>query len=444
MRRQQPHPRLSHPHQRRGRTRPATAPAQGHRDVAGRTRSQASARLAALALALATLLGATACRGAGGTSTAGPAASGAPTATAAAGQTTGPHQPGVQPGAQWETVDPAKAGLDPAKLNEIAKTAETGRSNCLLVVRDGKIAGEWYFHGTHADTVQDVFSVTKSVTSTLVGIAQDDGDLKIGDSASTWIPMWGQTPSRAVTVRDLLSNDSGRRWSVGVDYAQLIRARDQTAFAVGLDQQHPPGQVWAYNNSAIQTLSQVLTGATGQAPAAFAASRLFGPLGMTHTSMTPDGAGNTRTYTGLHTTCRDLARFGLLALDHGSWHGKQIVSADWLRAATATSSTELNAAYGYLWWLNHEGVVGSPLVATDLSQAGDQATHDGQLVPAAPADMFWAIGLGNQIVQVDPGSGTVVVRLGPPEPSPRPPTFGPAEASRVVTQAVTGPVAGAG
>lgn len=387
--------------------------------------SRSRARPLAAAAALAALLAA-GCQGS--------AAAGAPPAASASrGQS--PHQPG----ADWETVAPASVGLDPKVLADLAKTAETGRSNCLLVVRDGKIAGEWYFRGTNANTEQDVFSATKSVTSTLAGIAQDDGDLRISQPASTWIPAWKGTPSAGVTVRDLLSNDSGRQWSVDLDYNQLIHARDKTAFAVGLGQSAQPGQVWAYNNSAIQTLDQVLQGATGQDPAAFAQQRLFAPLGMTHTSMSHDGAGNTEMFTGVHTTCRDLARFGQLALDHGEWHGRQIVSTDWLRAATGTSSTPLNAAYGYLWWLNHQGLVGNPLVATDLSQVGNQTATQGRLVPGAPDDMFWAIGLGNQVVQVDPATDTVVVRLGLPAAIPKPPTFGPGEASRVVTQAVTGP-----
>jgi CubicO group peptidase (beta-lactamase class C family) len=392
-------------------------------------RSRGRARPLAALAALVALLAA-ACQG-GAAASAPPA--GSATASGSAGQA--PHQPGPD----WETVAPAAVGLDPTVLADLAKTAETGRSNCLLVVRDGKIAGEWYFRGTNANTEQDVFSATKSVTSTLAGIAQDDGDLKITEPASTWIPAWKGTPSAAITVRDLLSNDSGRQWSIDLDYDQLIRARDKTAFAVGLGQTSQPGQVWAYNNSAIQTLDQVLQGATGQDPAAFAQRRLFGPLGMTHTSMSHDGAGNTEMFTGVHTTCRDLARFGQLALDHGEWHGRQIVSTDWLRAATGTSSTPLNAAYGYLWWLNHQGLVGNPLVATDLSQVGNQTATQGRLVPGAPDDMFWAIGLGNQVVQVDPGTDTVVVRLGIPDASPKPPTFGPGEASRVVTQAVTGP-----
>ena len=91
------------------------------------------------------------------------------------------------------------------------------------------------------------------------------------------------------------------------------------------------------------------------------------------------------------------------------------MSSAWVKDATGHSSQELNAAYGYLWWLNRKGVIGSPLVATDLSKAQNPTTTKGQIVPGAPDDMFWALGLGNQIVQVDPGSKTVVVRLGTAE-----------------------------
>ncbi len=358
----------------------------------------------------------------------------APSSTRASSTTTAPS---VVLGADWEKVAPAAVGLDAAKLDQIAQVAEAGKSKCLVVVRDGKLAGEWYFRGTNEHTSQDVFSMTKSVSSTLVGIAQDDGDLKITDHASTWIPQWKNTPADAVTVRDLLSNDSGREWSPAIDYVQLLAAADRTAFAVGLPQAEPPGQVWAYNNSAIQTLQPVVQAATGQDVVGFAQQRLFGPLGMTDTRMTTDRAGNAQMFEGVQSTCRDMARFGVLMLNHGKWGDEQVVSPAWVQDATGHSSQVLNAAYGYLWWLNRKGVIGSPLVATDLSKAQNPTTTKGQVVPGAPDDMFWALGLGNQIVQVDPGSKTVVVRLGTAEARPQPPTFGPAEASKVVTDAVT-------
>jgi CubicO group peptidase (beta-lactamase class C family) len=341
------------------------------------------------------------------------------------------------PGDAWETVDAASVGLDAAKLAEIAAVAATGKSNCLVVARDGRLAGEWYFRGTTASTTQNVFSVTKSVSSTLVGIAQDDGDLDIEAPAATWITEWASTPSDIVTVRELLSNDSGRQWSPAIDYVELIRVPDRTAFGIGLQQETAPGTVWAYNNSAIQTLQRVVQAATGEDVVDFARRRLFDPLGMADTAMTTDQAGNAQMFQGLQTTCRDLARFGVLLLNHGVWGDEQIVSSEWVEAATGRSSTELNAAYGYLWWLNREGIIGNPLVATSLDAVENPATARGQLVPGAPEDLFWAIGLGNQVVQIDPASRTVVVRLGTYEPRPQPPTFGPREASRVVTEAVT-------
>ena len=147
------------------------------------------------------------------------------------------------PGASWQKVPPAAVGLDAARLAQIAAQARRGKWNCLVVVRDGKLAGEWYFRGTGPSTTQDVFSATKSVASTLVGIAQDDGDLRVGDSASKWIPQWKGTPAEAVTVRDLLSMDSGRQWSPFTDYVRLLSASDRTAFAIGLDQASAPGRL---------------------------------------------------------------------------------------------------------------------------------------------------------------------------------------------------------
>lgn len=340
----------------------------------------------------------------------------------------------VNPGATWQKATPASVGLDPAKLGQIAARARRGKSNCLVVVRDGKLAGEWYFRGTRPNTTQDVFSATKSIASTLVGIAQDDGDLHIADRAATWIPQWKRTPSRSVTVRDLLSMDSGRQWSPFIDYVRLLTARDRTDFAVALSQSAAPGTVWAYNNSAVQTLDRVLQNATGTSPVAFAEQRLFMPLGMAHTSMSTDAAGNAQMFEGVRSTCRDLARFGVLMLDHGTWNGRQIVSPAWVHAATGVSSTVLNAGYGYLWWLNHKGVVASVLAATSLRGARHAAR--GRLVPGAPDGMYWALGLGNQLIQVDPGTRTVVVRLGTADPLSAPPTFGPADASKVVTEAV--------
>jgi CubicO group peptidase (beta-lactamase class C family) len=340
------------------------------------------------------------------------------------------------PGAEWQKVTPASVGLSASALQQVARTAQVGKSHCLVVVRDAKIAGEWYFDGTGPDSTHNVFSATKSIASTLVGIAQDEGDLRITDRVSTYVPEWRDTPSADVTIRDILSGVSGRQWSPAIDYSQLVHAQDADAFAVGLQQSAAPGTVWNYNNSADQVLDVVLQRATHEDVAQFAHDKLFAPIGMRHTHLTTDPSGNALLYEGMQSNCEDMARFGLLFLDRGRWGTRQIVSSAWVDAATGASSSKLNAAYGYLWWVNRPGLLKGPLSATNVAAAAHPETTEGQLVPSLPATTYWALGLGNQVVQVDPGSRTVVARLGTAQPQPKPPTFGPHEASKVVTEAV--------
>lgn len=323
------------------------------------------------------------------------------------------------PGNEWAAVEPGEAGFDPAGLDRLAAQAEAAGSACLVVTRDGEVVDERYWQGMAADTPREAFSVTKSVTSTLVGIARDEELLDLAEPAAEHIPQWSDTPAEAVTVENLLSNDSGRHWDFATDYgAMAIRATDKTAFAIDLAQDDAPGEVWAYNNSAIQTLSTVLESATGESPVEFARTRLFEPLGMRHSELTTDAAGNALTYAGMKTTCLDLARFGYLMLRDGMWAGEPMVSSDYVEQATGKSSTPLNAAYGWLWWLNHRGPIGSPRLAT--TGVADAPIADGQLVPDAPDDVFWALGFQNQIVAVIPSEGIVAVRLGaaPPPGSP--------------------------
>jgi CubicO group peptidase (beta-lactamase class C family) len=343
----------------------------------------------------------------------------------------------VYPGDTWDRADAAELGFDATALDEIAARAERSGSNCLVVTRGGQIVADWYWNGTDASSSQEVFSASKSVTSTLVGIAQADGDLDIGDRAAEYIPDWRGTPSEDVTIENLLANDSGREWSLDIDYRELIGSGDKTGFAVALGQDEAPGTTWAYNNSAIQALDAVMTASTGQDTADYAAERLFAPLGMEDSEMARDAAGNTLTFMGVQSTCEDLARFGYLFLRDGWWGDTQVVPEGWVTAATGQPSQELSSAYGYLWWLNRPGPAADPTQA--VAPGGDEDDDGDQMVPAAPEDMYWALGLGGQIVSVDPGSETVVVRLGPAGPPEGEDGFGTADAAAVVTTALVDP-----
>ena len=333
----------------------------------------------------------------------------------------------------WPKADPAALGFRPERLTHLAQDAKRLDSSCYAVVRNGRLVGDWNW-GLQRLAPREVFSVTKSVTSALVGIAVRDGSLRLGDRVSRYVPSWRGTDSQSVTVRHLLSNDSGRFWSEQSDYVDMTGARDRTAYAVALSQQHPPGSAWAYNNAAIQVLDRVLEQATGMPTADFAAKRLFAPLAMTHTQMTRDASGrSTNSYFGLQTTCLDLARFARLYLEEGTVDGRRILPRAYVEASVGASSTTLNAAYGYLWWLNRYGTLRG---ATDQVDAAGQPVevHTGRLVPGASPSLYSAIGLGGQIAMVDPRSGTIVVRLGKASPGVQP--YGLRNAAKVVTWAL--------
>jgi len=342
----------------------------------------------------------------------------------------------VYPGTQWDHVDAASAGFDQAGLDEIATRAKKGGSNCFLVSRRGKIVDEQYWNNTTPDSAQEVFSATKSYTSTLVGIAQHDGKLDIADKASKYIPQWAGGPSADVTLKNLLQMDSGRHWDVKTDYLDMaVTAKDKTAFSIALGQDAPPGTKWVYNNAALQTMATVLQQATGEDPATFAQDKLLGPIGMAQSRMIKDASGGTLMFMGLQSTCRDMARYGYLMLNNGKWKNTQVVPAAWVHDATGHSSQPGNAGYGYLWWLNRKGPIVDPLLAA-VGKPGSEVTI-GQMAPGAPADMYWAIGLGGQFIQVDPGSATVVVRLGPARAPDGAREFSQRDTADVVTQALT-------
>src|SRR5262249_23724218 len=153
-------------------------------------------------------------------------------------------------------------------------------------------------NGTNEASSQEVFSATKSYASTLVGMAQADGKLRITDKASKYITEWQGTPSESITIEDLLAMDSGRQLSPRIAYPQLPFAPDMAALAIGLTQEHDSGTAWGYNNAGVQTLEAILSRALGGDVASYAQDRLLDPIGMTDSHMTTDRFGNTKLFMG--------------------------------------------------------------------------------------------------------------------------------------------------
>lgn len=320
--------------------------------------------------------------------------------------------PSVSPSAP---SSPSPSPTPAPDFTELDGLVDAAGSTCTLVLRGDEVVHEHPAGARHA--TRRVYSVTKSVVGVLLAVAAADGDLDLDDPVSQHVPTW-PADSADVTIRHLMSMTSGRRWTEGLD-AAMIGADDQTAAALAAGQQDEPGAMWRYDNLATQLLSVVLTSAVGDVEA-FARERLFDPLGLVDTSWERDRAGRIKTYAGIVSSCADLARLGVLMRDGGAFRGRRILSAGAVAELTATSS-ELNAAYGLLWWTNARGRVQEVRRAAGFEQ--DRPPFTGRLAPGSPPDAFWALGWGNQFLAVVPSADVVAVRLGPKPAGPEVLTF---------------------
>ena len=312
----------------------------------------------------------------------------------------------VYPGINWPTIDAEDAGFDLAALERVAEFADETDAHCFVVTQGGAVVGEWYFDDWTPESEGNVFSVTKSVTSLVTGIAQTQGLLDIEQFASEFIAEWVDSESDAVRIRHLLSHTSGLFWEFTSDYMGLALAADKTEFAVRSEQERAPGTYWEYNNSAVQTLDEVLKNALGMPVAEYAHSELFEVIDARSTYAT-ENEDNTLTYSELRASCRDLARIGYLVLREGKWGAQQIVDETYVEAAT-TSSSELNDDYGYLWWLNTEGHWVEPTIGDDSARR----EGDGKFLPSVPPHIILAKGFQSQMIVVDNQHDVVFTRIG--------------------------------
>ena len=269
----------------------------------------------------------------------------------------------------WRTSTPAAQGLDPDLLLKtipflIEKNLNT---RSLLVVRNGYLVWENYYAQGMPDRAATVHSVTKSVTSALVGLARGRGYLENLDA-----PLPGLLPEyfndrtepekRKITFRHLLTMTAGLR-PVRVRDRTLLRrwyfSPDRTRFTLDLPLEHPPGEVFAYSNPLSHLLSVILTKQTGHSLADLAQEHLFDPLGMEPPLWPQDAKGHSSGHGSLHLTPRQMAKFGFLYLNQGRWGDKQIIPTQWVQdSTTAQIKSGRTFDYGFQWWVRP--VVGCP------------------------------------------------------------------------------------
>lgn len=260
----------------------------------------------------------------------------------------------------WPVSDPASQGMDPRLLEEMQATIQSERIplHSLLILRNGQIVFEEYYDKNTPETQHVQFSVTKSVISTLIGIAIDQGKLEgIDRKVVDFFP--GKTfsapdPRKAeMTIEDLLTMTSGLDWNEeNSSFGALYRSSDWSKWVLDLPMAAEPGQAFSYCSGCSHVLSVILQEATGENPRDFADQYLFQPLGITDYEWETDPDGTPIGGWGLSLTPRDMARLGALYLNEGTWGGVQIISPGWVKAATtARVQTGGRLGYGYQWWI---------------------------------------------------------------------------------------------
>lgn len=234
----------------------------------------------------------------------------------------------------------------------------------LLVIKDGTIRYERYGLGNTEDTLWLSWSVTKSITSMLIGAAIHDGYIESIDEVVTdYLPQLRGSAYDGVTIRNILQMTSGVAWDETYsDPSADINTVDwQTnAFYKYLSKkarQAKPGEAFNYSTAETNLVGNLLSAAIGNNLATYLSDKIWQPFGMEYDAYWQLTAAGDSEFGGssLNATLRDYGRLGLFALRGGLLaNGKQILPLKWMSESTTPSSA--NARYGYLWWLGAGGV----------------------------------------------------------------------------------------
>lgn len=328
------------------------------------------------------------------------------------------------PPGQWQTKSPAELGFDAAKLKEAVDYALAHGSTWDFdkdqvrtfgtplgplpkqrASTNGIILRHGYIVATFGDTKASdpVYSVAKSFLSTIAGVAVERGLIKnVNDRVGASIHDGGyDSPHNAmITWKNHLQQESeweGTLWGKNADFVghEQFGAGERKPRAI-----QNPGAFYEYNDVRINRFSLSMLRLFGTGLPDVLKTSIMDPIGASHdwrwvpyenSQVEIDGktigsvSGGTRWGGGLWINSEDLARFGLLVLNHGRWNNKQLVSAQWLKDAVTPS--EHGPDYGYLWWLN---------------------TKQKQW-PSGPASSFAALGNGSNTIWIDPDHDIVFV-----------------------------------
>ncbi|NBO63754.1 MAG: class C beta-lactamase-related serine hydrolase [Acidobacteria bacterium] len=282
----------------------------------------------------------------------------------------------------WPLATPESQGIDSVAIAAAIEALRERQSpiHSLLIVRRGYLVTEAYFHPYDGKVPHDIASVTKPITTTLVGLAIKKGLIDSVDE-----PMLGvlkdypvanvDRRKESVRIRHLLTMSSGLGCKAQAGEPTLwdmLSSPDNIRFMLDLPMTDDPGARFVYCSGGMHLLSGTISHKSGLNAEAYARRHLFGPLGIRQLIWPRDPQRISHGFGNLHLLPRDMARLGQLFLDHGRWQGRQVVPAEWVEEATRrhlkTGGTG-SSDYGYGWRIP---VSGSPVTFEASGRGGQQ------------------------------------------------------------------------
>lgn len=288
----------------------------------------------------------------------------------------------------WKTAYAADVGVDVDMMEFLTRHMHEGgfgNLHAILLARGDRLFFENYEPGTSAATgssvaydrgmVHELYSVTKSVTGTLVGIAQDEGLIgSLAQPISTFFPreadLFEDSLRARITIEHLLTMSAGIQWDE-TTYPFSGDDSDVARLLLALPMESAPGTRFVYNSGLSILLGEIVKEASGTSADQFAEERLFEPLGIETYSWLKFPSGTVQAGSGLDLRPRDMAKLGALYLAGGVWNGVQIVSQDWVQQACTAKAPDVS--YGYHWWI--DGLEASDEVAVSCTAAGSAGQY---------------------------------------------------------------------
>ena len=288
----------------------------------------------------------------------------------------------------WQAASADSLGVDPGRLASLTASIRAWPElgvHAILIERAGRLIYEEYFSGyderwgqplgrasMSRESLHDLRSVTKSVVSSLVGIAVHDGAIRSLDQPlAEWFPEFPDlnTPERRrVALAHALAMTAGFEWNEEIPYTnprndeiRMTQDSQPVRYVLSRPLAFAPGEEYTYNGGLTQIMAVVLSRATRTSLSEYARTKLFAPLGITEFEWLGDLGGMPSAASGLRLRPRDLAKFGSLYLHAGQWNGKQVLPADWIPLSTRRhfrfrprSGPDAGGefGYGYFWWYN--------------------------------------------------------------------------------------------